>query len=47
VTEKAINKIKVDFVIASRGRREAPSECEAIQERQSKTGLRRRKSSSQ
>jgi hypothetical protein len=31
LTENAANEIKVYFVIASRGRREAPSESEAIQ----------------
>jgi hypothetical protein len=39
--------VTVDFVIASQGQREVPSEGEAIQELQAKTGLLRRKSSSQ
>jgi hypothetical protein len=45
--EKASNEIKVYLVIASRGRRDAPSESEAIQGQQAGTGLLRRKSSSQ
>jgi hypothetical protein len=45
LTETPANELKVYFVIASRGRREAPSESEAIQRPQAQAGLLRRNSS--